>query len=77
MNLDTAIQYLPGVGPKRAELLEKELSVATVGDLVRLYPFRYIDRSSIVKIASIHPEIAQVQVRATVMKVRLFAKKRC
>ncbi|MBR4740328.1 MAG: ATP-dependent DNA helicase RecG [Bacteroidales bacterium] len=74
MVLDTSIQYLPGVGPKRAELLEKELGVATVGDLIHLYPFRYIDRSSIVRIADVQPELAQVQVRATVLKVRLFAK---
>ena len=74
MVLDTSIQYLPGVGPKRAELLEKELGIATVGDLIHLYPFRYIDRSSIVRIADVQPELAQVQVRATVLKVRLFAK---
>jgi len=74
MNMDTAIQYLPGVGPKRAELLGTELGIATVGDLLRLYPFRYIDRSRIVRIADIHPDLALVQVRATVMKVRLFAK---
>ncbi len=72
--MDTAIQYLPGVGPKRAQLLETELGVSTVGDLVHLYPFRYIDRSSIVRIADVHPDLAQVQVRATVMKVRLLAK---
>ena len=66
MTLETSIQYLPGVGPKRAELLEKELGIATVGDLVRLYPFRYIDRSTIVRIADIHPDLAQVQVKATV-----------
>lgn len=74
MNMDTAIQYLPGVGPKRAELLGTELGIATVGDLLRLYPFRYIDRSRIVRIADIHPDLALVQVRAAVMKVRLFAK---
>ena len=74
MNMDTAIQYLPGVGPKRAQLLETELGISTVGDLVRLYPFRYIDRSSIVRIADVQPDLAQVQVRGTVMKVRLFAK---
>ena len=74
MTLDTAIQYLPGVGPKRAQLLESELGIRTVGDLVRTYPFRYIDRSSIVRIADVQPELAQVQVRATVMRVRLFAK---
>ena len=74
MTLETSIQYLPGVGPKRAELLEKELGVATVGDLIHLYPFRYIDRSSVVRIADVHPDLAQVQVRATVLKLRLFAK---
>ncbi len=74
MKPETSIQYLPGVGPRRAELLEKELGISTVGDLVRLYPFRYIDRSSITRIADIHPDLAQVQVRATVLKVRLFAK---
>ena len=37
--LDMDIQFLPGVGPKRAELLRKELGVGTVGELLRLYPF--------------------------------------
>ena len=74
MNLETSIQYLPGVGPKRAELFLSELGVGTVGDLLRLYPFRYIDRSTIVPIAQVHPDLALVQVRARVMKVRLFAK---
>ena len=74
MNMDTAIQYLPGVGPKRAELLGAELGIATVGDLLHLYPFRYIDRSSIQLIANVHPDQAYVQVRATVLKVRIYAK---
>ena len=74
MNMDTAIQYLPGVGPKRAELLGTELGIATVGDLLHLYPFRYIDRSSIQLIANVHPDQAYVQVRATVLKVRIYAK---
>ncbi len=74
MNLDTAIQYLPGVGPRRAELLQTELAISTVGDLLRTYPFRYIDRSSVVRIADVHPDLAQVQVRAMVTKVRLYGK---
>ena len=74
MTMDTDIQYLAGVGPKRAELLKKELGVSTVGDLLHLYPYRYIDRSSIVRIADVHPDLAQVQVRATVQRVRLLAK---
>ena len=74
VNMDTSIQYLPGVGPKRAQLLQTELGIETVGDLLHTYPFRYIDRSSIVRIADVHPDLAQVQVQATVLKVRLFAK---
>ena len=74
MDLDTSIQYLPGVGPRRAELLGSELGITTVGDLLRLYPFRYIDRSTIIPIAQVYPDLAQVQVKATVMRVKLYAK---
>ena len=72
--LDMEIQFLPGVGPKRAELLSKELKVNTVGDLLRLYPFRYIDRSSIVRIADAKPDMAYLQIRARVERVELFGQ---
>ena len=72
--LDMEIQFLPGVGPKRAELLSKELKVNTVGDLLRLYPFRYIDRSSIVRIADATPDMAYLQIRARVERVELFGQ---
>lgn len=70
--LDMEIQFLPGVGPKRAALLQKELGVSTVGDLLRLYPFRYIDRSSVVRIADARPDMAYLQIRARVTRVELF-----
>ena len=66
------IQFLPGVGPKRAELLSKELGVSTVGDLLRLYPFRYIDKTSIVRIADARPDMAYLQIRAKVLRVELY-----
>ena len=72
--LNTSIQYLSGVGPKRAELLRRELGIETLSDLIHLYPFRYIDRSSVQKIADIHPDQSYVQVVGTVRKVRLLAK---
>lgn len=72
--LDTELQYLPGVGPKRAQLLLKELEVRTFGDLIRLYPFRYIDRSSITRICDIASDSAAVQLRATVHSVDLKGK---
>ena len=74
--LDTDIQFLPGVGPKRASLLKKELAVETVGQLLRLYPFRYIDRSSFVRICDIRPDMAYVQMRAVVLRSEIIDSKR-
>ena len=74
--LDTEIQFLPGVGPKRASLLQKELGVSTFGNLLRLYPFRYIDRSSIIPISEIRPDMAYVQIRAKVVRAEVIGGKR-
>jgi ATP-dependent DNA helicase RecG len=48
--LQTPIEYLKGVGPKKAELLKAELGVFTFEDLLFYFPFRYIDRSKFHKI---------------------------
>ena len=66
------IQFLPGVGPKRAQLLDKELGIRTIGDLIRLYPFRYIDKSSFVRICDARPDMAYIQIRATVRRIDLY-----
>lgn len=70
--LTTSIQYLSGVGPKRAALLQKELGIETLSDLIHLYPFRYIDRSGVRRIAEIASDQAQVQVLARVLRVTLY-----
>ena len=72
--LDMEVQYLPGVGPKRASLLRTELEVTTVGDLLRTYPFRYIDRSSIQYISDIQSGSAYVQILAQVVSAELTGK---
>ena len=72
--LNTHIQFLPGVGPKRADLLKKELAVETVGQLLRIYPFRYIDRSSLIRICDIRPDMAFIQLKAKVLRVELYGK---
>ena len=74
--LDMDIQFLPGVGPKRADLLKKELAVGTIGELLRLYPFRYIDRSSYVRICDLRPDMAYMQIRAKVLRVEVTEKKK-
>ena len=74
--LDTELQFLPGAGPKRSALLKKELAVETVGQLLRLYPFRYIDRSSFTRICDIRPDMAFIQIKATVFRSEIIDNKR-
>ena len=61
-NLDTPLVYLKGVGPKRAELLQKELGVFTYEQLLTHYPFRYIDRTRFYKVNELNPDMPLVQV---------------
>ncbi len=74
--LDMNIQFHPGVGPKRAALLKKELGIETIGELLRLYPFRYIDRTSFVRICDMRPDMAYIQLKAKVLRSDLLEHKR-
>lgn len=67
--LDSQIQYLPGIGPKRAELLQKELNIFTFRDLLYFFPFRHIDRSRVYSIREIEPTISYIQVRGRIIHV--------
>ncbi len=60
-NID--IKFLKGVGPKRAELLSKELGIRTFYDLLHHFPTHYIDRSSIYKISELNGDMPYVQLR--------------
>ena len=64
--LDTNITYLHGVGPKRAELLNKELNIYTFGDLLWYFPYKYIDRTRFFKISELDPDLPFVQVRGII-----------
>ena len=64
--LNTEIKFLKGVGPKKAELLERELGVFTFSDLLYHFPFRYVDRSRFYSIAELRGTDAYVQVRGTI-----------
>ena len=76
MASEMEIQYLPGVGPKRSELLRKELGAGTVGELLRIYPFRYIDKSGFVRICDARPDMAFIQLKAQVLRIEMHDTKR-
>lgn len=63
MNLaDSDIQFISGVGPKRAATLKKELHIQTAMDLLYIFPYKYIDRSRLYKICEIHDDETYVQI---------------
>ena len=61
--LQTDIKYLHGVGPKRAELLAKQLDIHTYYDLLYYFPFRYIDRSTIHHIRDLSGDLPYIQLK--------------
>lgn len=70
--LGNSIQFLSGVGPKRADLIKRELGLETLNDLIHFFPFRYIDRSGIQKISELTPDLAFCQIRAKVLTRTLY-----
>jgi ATP-dependent DNA helicase RecG len=65
---ETPIEYLKGVGPQRAALLQKELKIFVFGDLIQHYPFRYEDRTRFYRIQEIREDMPFVQLRGTITK---------
>lgn len=81
--LNTEIMYLKGVGPKKAEILQKELGIFTFGQLLYHFPYKYVDRTKFHTIREITPTSAHVQLRGKITafrtegskyKIRLIAK---
>lgn len=62
----TDIKYLPGVGPKKAEILNKELDVFSVEDLLYYFPYKYIDRSRIYYIHEIDGNMPYIQLKGRI-----------
>lgn len=73
--LQQDIKFLPGVGPKRAELLNKEIQVYTYGDMLRYYPYKYIDRSHVFAIREIDVSAAYIQIRGKITNISIEGKK--
>ena len=61
--LSNDIKFLPGVGPKRAKLLNTELNIYFFEDLLYYFPYKYIDRTKFYKIKDIHPDLPYIQLR--------------
>lgn len=73
---DTQIEFLKGVGPVKAALLNKELNIYNFGDLLQHYPFRYEDRSKIYQINEIQNTDSTIQLRGKITHVEILGQGR-
>jgi ATP-dependent DNA helicase RecG len=68
MIANSEIKYLPGVGPKKAELLKSELGIETFYDLLYYFPYKYIDRTKFYTVREINQNMQYVQIIGKIQK---------
>ncbi|WP_088654267.1 ATP-dependent DNA helicase RecG [Geofilum rhodophaeum] len=70
------IMYLPGVGPKKAEVLKQELRMVSYEDLLYHFPYRYVDRSRIYSISEVSADMQHIQLKGQVLSLRTVGEGR-
>ena len=66
------VMYVPGVGPKKKELLSRELNIQTFGDLLEYYPYKYVDRSRIYSSQELSADMPFVQLKGKILSFEQF-----
>ncbi len=74
--IDTPIGYLKGIGPQRAEVLQKELFIFTYKDLITHYPFRYVDRTQFHSVREVTEDSVYYQLRGHIVEIDFVGEKR-
>ena len=70
--LEQDVMYVPGVGPKKKELLSRELNIQTFGDLLEYYPYKYVDRSRIYQSNELSADMPFVQLKGKILSFEQF-----
>ena len=70
------ITFLPGVGPKKAELLNKELEIFNFEDMIYYFPYRYIDRTKFYKVNEINENLPYVQAKGIIRNFKTLGQAR-
>ena len=73
---ETKIEFLKGVGPKRAKLLNNELGIFTFQDLLEYYPFRHEDRTKFQTVSQINNFSSFVQLKGKLISKKEIGLKR-
>ncbi len=62
------------MGPRRTEILQKELGISTWGQLLEYYPYKYVDRSRIYSIDELQPDMPFVQLKGKILSFEEFSQ---
>ncbi len=62
-----SIMYLPGVGPKKADILKKDAHIASFGDMLYYFPYKYVDRSRFYKVCEVDGNMAFIQMKGKIL----------
>lgn len=76
ISLNTPVEYIKGIGPLRAKLLDEAFGVKTARDLLLQLPYRYIDKTNVVPINKIKPGDNWVCIRARVHFIDTVGQKK-
>ena len=71
--LSQDIMFLPGMGPRRKEIFNKELDIRTWGDLLQYFPYKYVDRSRIYRISELQADMPFVQLRGRILSFEEYS----
>ena len=70
------VKFLPGVGPQRAGILNKELGVFSFRDLLYTFPYKYVDRSRLYTIREIDGNMPYIQLKGQILSFETFGEGR-
>lgn len=71
-----SITYLPGVGPKKAEIFKNEINVGSYEDLLYYFPYKYIDRSRFYRVAEISSTNTYIQLKGKIVRFETIGEGR-
>lgn len=70
------IKYLPGVGPQKSAILNKELNIWSLNDLLYYFPYKYVDRSRLYYIHEIDGNMPYIQLKGEILSFETFGEGR-
>ena len=70
------IKYLPGVGPQKAAILNKELEIYSLHDLLYYFPYKYVDRSRVYYVHEIDGNMPYIQLKGQILSFETFGEGR-